>query len=87
MSKNLIKCNSVRYRQGYIEVLSAIHDGCINIETQQVHPDRDLTNIKFDSLTDDEFIAITEVELSVNEAEELVEKLLEAIKIAKEIDI
>lgn len=27
-----IKCDSVEYRQGFIEVTPGIHDGCVNIE-------------------------------------------------------
>ncbi|MFT4929960.1 MAG: hypothetical protein ACI8WB_006095 [Phenylobacterium sp.] len=83
MTRNLIKCNSINYRQGYIEVLGNIHDGCINIETTQVHPD--VTNLDSNtiSLADEDITASTEVELSINEAEILVEQLLTAINVAK----
>jgi hypothetical protein len=88
MARDFIKFNTINYRQGYIEVLGDIHDGCINIETTQIHPDRDITEIDFDSdtpeLADEDFIANTEVELNIDEAKILVEHLLRAIEIAKQ---
>ena len=85
MSRKLIKFNSVNYRQGYLEVIGGIHDGCVNIETTQIHPDIDISNIDFDnnSLSDEDFTANTEIELSIKEAEVLVEQLVAAIKVEK----
>tara|TARA_R110000764_G_scaffold97406_6_gene181658 strand:+ start:37 stop:309 length:273 start_codon:yes stop_codon:yes gene_type:complete len=86
MKKDRIKFNSVSYRQGFIEVIGGIHDGCVNIETTQIHPDRDITNIDLElsSLRDEDFIANTEVELSLAEAESLVQQLQAAIKLVKD---
>lgn len=79
MSK--IKCNSVNYRKGYIEVESGIHPGCVNLEVTGIHPDIDITNIDLGEgkLSDNSFISNTELELSADEAQKLVELLQDAI--------
>lgn len=74
-----IKCNSVNYRKGYIEVSGDIHEGCINIETWNIHPDSDISGSVFDQLSDKAFLANTEIELSVDNAKELLKLLQEAI--------
>lgn len=86
MKKELIKCDSVKYRQGYIEVLGNVHSNNINLEVWQVHADRSITGIELDdeSISDEDIIANIELELSVEEAEILIEKLTEATKIMLE---
>lgn len=32
-----VRCDSVRYRQGFMEVTGQIHPGPVNIETWRVH--------------------------------------------------
>lgn len=85
MSRNLIKCDSVKYRQGYIEVLGDVHSACVILEVWEIHVDCDISGVELedDSITDEDVIANTELELSIEKAEVLVQHLVEAIKIAK----
>lgn len=86
MSKNLIKCNSIEYRKGYIEVLGGIHTDCVNLEVWNIHPDVDITDIELgdDSMSDDAVISNTEIELTIEKAELLVRQLTEAIRVVRE---
>jgi len=82
MKKNkLIKCNNIEYRKGYIEVSANIHPGFINLETWDIDADADITNIdlKDECLSDDAVVANTEIEMSVSEAENLIELLQQAV--------
>ncbi len=81
-----IKCNNVEYRKGFIEVIPNIHDGCINIETWDVHVDIDITNIELEdeNFPEEGVTNNTEIEMNVNEAEELVRRLKVAIAKVKE---
>ncbi len=81
-----IKCNNVEYRKGFIEVIPNIHDGCINIETWDVHVDIDITNIELEdeNFPEEGITNNTEIEMNVNEAEELVRRLKVAIAKVKE---
>lgn len=75
------KCNEIRYRKGFIEVVGGIHDGCINLETWGIHPDVDISSIDRPGQTssDDEITGNTELEMSVETAEALVKALQAAI--------
>ena len=81
MSKQLIRCNVIDYRQGFIEVQSRIHDGCINIETWQVSSGIDITSlgISDEEITDKEITGNKEIELTLENAERLITKLQDAI--------
>ena len=83
-----IKCNSVNYRQGYVEVESGIHEGCVNLELTGIHPEIDITNISLGSgeLSDDAFISNVELELNLDEAQLLVTLLQDAISNLKKWD-
>ncbi|MDH3640590.1 MAG: hypothetical protein OES38_00725 [Gammaproteobacteria bacterium] len=75
---NRIKCNSVSYRTGYVEITAGIHDDCVNLETWNIHPEidlatRDLHDADFPA---DGVIGNTEIELSANDARRLI-RLLE----------
>jgi hypothetical protein len=85
MNRNLIKCNSIEYRKGYIEVRGDIHADCVNIEAWNVHPDIDITDLDLgdNSMPDDAVIDNTEIELSIKDAEDLVEQLNRAINVAR----
>ncbi len=78
---SVIKCNSINYRKGYIEVESEIHKGCVNLEVTQIHPDVDITSTRLGDgkLSDEAFIGNTEIELSLEEAKNLIELLKNAI--------
>ncbi len=82
MTRKLITCNSIEYRKGYIEVLGNIHDNSINLEVWNIHPDTDITNTHLDNLPtpNKAIVANTEIELSISEAQTLIEQLSKAIK-------
>ena len=76
-----IKCNNVNYRKGYIEVVSGIHEGCVNLEVTVIYPDVDITDLDLcdDGMSDDAVIGNAEIELNIEEAEALVRLLQEAV--------
>ena len=76
-----IKCNNVDYRKGYIEVTPGIHDGCINIEAWDVHVDVDILSIEIsdDNFPENGVTGNTEIEMSISEAEQLIEELQSAV--------
>jgi len=77
-----IKCNAISYRKGFIEVIPEIHQGCINIETWEIHSEFDLDGIDLvdSQLPDSAFVANTEIEMGIPEAKQLVTVLLKAIE-------
>lgn len=84
-----MKCNNINYRKGYIEVISNIHDDCINLEVTTIHPDIDISNIE---LTDPEFpdnavMSNTEIEINIEEAKQLIEFLKSSISRVRELKV
>lgn len=76
----LIKCHSINYRQGFIQVSAKVHDGCINLESWNIHSEVNIKNHEsLDELTDSSVLSNVELELSVEEAKELINKLNTAI--------
>jgi hypothetical protein len=61
-----VRCDAVKYRQGFIEVIGQIHPGLVNVETWQVTPAADISglDVESDRLTDADFVANTELELT-----------------------
>lgn len=84
MKRDLISCNSVEYRKGFIEVRGDIHDDYVNVEVWNVHPDIDISGIDLDSqdMKDEYITANTEIELSIKNAEVLIKELQNAIEVA-----
>lgn len=82
---NKIRCNAIEYRQGFIEVQSRIHEDCINIETWQINPDINITNLNLtdEEVADDDITGNTEIELSLKNAEYLINLLQAAISDVK----
>jgi hypothetical protein len=74
-----IHCKDVSYRSGFVEVSPGIHDGHVNIEIWNVHPDRAPMIEDEVSLIDLDVVGVTEIELSVPQAKELVRQLQLAI--------
>lgn len=77
-----IKCHTINYRQGYIEVRAGIHDECINIETWEIDA---AINLKERDINDHLFpesgiVANTEIELSIDNAKALIKQLEKAIQ-------
>ncbi|KZN70448.1 hypothetical protein [Pseudoalteromonas luteoviolacea] len=86
MKRDLIKCNSINYRKGYIEVLGGIHDECINLEVWNIHPDVDITSVDLgdESFPENAVASNTEIELSLEKAELLIEQLTLAVNKIRE---
>jgi len=80
----MIRCNDISYRQGFVEVAASIHSQHVNVEVWNVHPDQDISGLsRIDKLASDkEIVANTEIELSVSQAEALIEALRKAVHIA-----
>ena len=76
-----IKCDNINYRKGFVEVASNIHKGFINVETWTIDPDFNIEKFKFgdDILPDGTVTGITEIELSRENAMELVKLLQEEL--------
>jgi hypothetical protein len=84
-STTKIRFNDVAYRQGFVEVLPAIHPRMVNIETWSIHPDIDISDRELEgSLYDEHVIGHTEIELNVAEARALAERILRAITLIEE---
>ena len=81
----MIKCNTIEYRKGFVEVRANIHDDNINIEVWNIDPDVNITNVSLGdySLKDESIIANTEIELSIINAEDLILQLQEAINVSR----
>ena len=81
MTSARLKVNCVPYRKGFIEVSTGIHEDCINLETWDIKPGTDISNLDFGStnLPDSAFQGNTELELDISTAEALVEALQNAI--------
>lgn len=76
-----LKCDSVAYRKGFIEVMPEIHDACVNIETWDIDADTNLecaSWVDHSSVPDSSVIANTELELTAEQARELATALLAA---------
>jgi len=79
-----IYCRSIPYRSGFVEVRPNIHDGHINIEIWNLHPDHDqhAVDISDSCIADVDVTGNTEIELDIAQALELVRLLGDAIKLA-----
>ncbi len=75
-----VRCDSIKYRQGFIEVIGQTHPGLVNIETWQISMEADISGLfrESDDLTDDHFGANTELELTPEQARSLTAALVAA---------
>jgi hypothetical protein len=75
-----VRCDAVKYRQDFIEVIGQIHPGLVNVETWQACVDADITGLYPDSegLNDDDFNANIELELTPEQARSLAAALVAA---------
>jgi hypothetical protein len=80
-----VRCDAVKYRQGFIEVIGQIHPGLVNVETWQVRPQADISglDVESDRLTDADFVANTELELTPGQARSLAAALVAAADAAE----
>lgn len=83
--RGVIKCNSIKYRKGFVEVRGDIHNDCINIETWNIDPDVNIANVNLEdnSLKEESIIANTEIELSITNAKALILLLQEAVGVSR----
>jgi hypothetical protein len=75
-----VRCDAVKYRQGFIGVIGQIHPGLVNVETWQVGVEADISGLypECHGLTDDDFVANTELELTPDQARSLAAALVAA---------
>ena len=85
MKSPQIYCKSIPYRSGLIEVLPNVHAGHVNIEVWNLHPDCNYapTDIRDGSISDEDVIGHTEIELDIAQAKTLVALLQLAIEAAE----
>jgi len=70
-----IHCKDISYRSGFVDVNPGIHDDHVNLEIWNVDPDRSLKIVDEGSLTDEDVVAVTEIELSVTQTKELIRQM------------
>ena len=70
-----IHCKDISYRSGFVDVNPGIHDDHVNLEIWNVDPVRSSKIVDEGSLTGDDVVAVTEIELSVTQAKELIRQL------------
>jgi len=81
-----LKCDTIPYRKGFVEVVSQIHEGCVNLETFHIHVDTDLKGVAWlGELADSGVVGNCELELTFEEARQLAETLLAAIPASTEL--
>ena len=76
-----IKCNSIDYRRGFIEVIQGIHDGCVNIETWGINSETELGDVAWvdhPSIPESSVLDNTELEMTIEQARSLANALLAA---------
>ncbi len=80
-----VRCNSVKYRQGFIEVIGHIHAGLVNIETWQISVEADISGLfpGSEELDYKSFEANTELELTPAQARLMAEALVIAADFAE----
>lgn len=85
MIRRRLRCTGVPYRQGFIEVVPNIHPGHVNIEVWNLRSDVEISGSEpgDPSIPDEAYVGNTEIELSVSEAERLIDLLRDAIREAE----
>jgi len=80
-----IRCDSISYRKGFIEVIEGIHDGLVNVETWRVPPAVDASKMALDGSNWEEgqVQGNTELELTPTQARALAQALLAAANLAE----
>lgn len=80
-----VRCDAVAYRHGFVEVISQIHPGLVNVETWELSAEADIAGIEVESerLTDADFVANTELELTPEQARSLAAALVAAAEAAE----
>lgn len=86
MNEEILRCNDIDYRQGFIEVTANIHPGHVNIETWNLDPGLDIstTVIRSTPLPEGAVIGNTEIELNLQQAKALIQSLQLAVESAEQ---
>lgn len=82
-----IKCMTIPYRKGFIELTPGIHEGCINLEIWEINAESDIDDCSWvddESFDDSEVTANCEIELSLAEAQMLAEMIQRGVDTARE---
>jgi hypothetical protein len=82
-----IVCNGINYRKGFIEASGDVHSGFLNIEVWNVAPELDISPgaLRFEEIPEEAFVGNTEIELTIENAEELLSVLKDLITDAKKM--
>ena len=77
-----IKCNAIDYRKGFIEVTTNGHAGLINLECWNVQAGEDISKVTDDlsPIKDEYFTGNVELELTPENAKELIKSLEKILK-------
>jgi hypothetical protein len=80
MLTQTIRCNSIVYRKGFVEV-SRVHAGCINLESWSVRSETEITDvdIRDERIGDDDITGNVELELEIEAAARLIAALQAAV--------
>ena len=80
MLPQTIRCNSIAYRKGLVEV-SRVHDGCVNLESWSVRSEAEISgvDIRDERIGDDDVTGNVELELNIEAAERLIAALQAAV--------
>jgi len=77
-----LKCNSISYRSGFIEVIPAIHENHVNIEVWDVRGDTALDDVQWvdePAIQDSDIQGNCEIEMTMSEATKLAKAILAAV--------
>jgi len=77
--KHKQRCSDVTYRQGVIEVTSGIHDGFVNLELWNIHPDFEISSESLCDIPEEQFTGNCEIEMNLAQAEALANAILGAV--------
>lgn len=80
----MIQCNDISYRQGFVVVAAGIHARHVNVEIWNVHPDQNISGLSRvgEVFSDESIVGNTEIELSISQANALIEALQQAVQVA-----
>lgn len=76
-----LNCDSIAYRQGYLEVRPNIHPGHVNLEVWNISPDVGISGKALDEVSgqDGAVVGNVEIEMTLDKAKELVRALQQCI--------
>lgn len=81
-----MKCDTIPYLSGFIEVSSGIHPSCVNIESLELHGGIDLRGVTWvsdASISESDIYGNTELELTAEQARRMAQALMAAAEAAE----